>query len=85
MSGLVFCRVPAISLLAHHMKLQPSASSTFRSKLLFFFPFSRLPHTDLLPIDNSVQIEGGLPFVIKNDKGASYMAFDALELKFCNF
>lgn len=31
----------------------------------------------------SVQIEGGLPIVIKNDKGAPYMAFDALEMEFC--
>ena len=63
-----------------------------RFPLLNLISLSLLFHISIFPITvikwsiiynlHSVQIEGGLPFVIKNDKGARFMAFDALELEF---
>lgn len=42
-----------------------------------------LLYLSLCLCDISVKIPGGQPFVIKNDKGAPFMAFDAFEMEFC--
>lgn len=51
----------------------------------FIFLFNFFPHINTKRLFLSVPIPGGSYFVIKNDKGAQFMAFDAFEVAYCNW